>query len=61
MDEDTPLTPATERGIARMRAEAAWAAIPGLPLHIFRLAGIYGPGPVCLSCPAVAASLFVGS
>ena len=27
-----------------MKAEADWAAIPGLPLHIFRLAGIYGPG-----------------
>jgi nucleoside-diphosphate-sugar epimerase len=25
-------------------AEAAWQAIPALPLHIFRLAGIYGPG-----------------
>ncbi|MEL6570112.1 MAG: SDR family oxidoreductase [Pseudomonadota bacterium] len=44
VDEATPLTPATKRGIARMKAEAAWAAIPGLPLHIFRLAGIYGPG-----------------
>ncbi len=44
VDEATPLTPATKRGIARMEAEAAWAAIPGLPLHIFRLAGIYGPG-----------------
>lgn len=44
IDETTPLTPATKRGIARMRAEADWAAIPGLPLHIFRLAGIYGPG-----------------
>jgi len=28
----------------RVDAEAAWQAIPGLPLHIFRLAGIYGPG-----------------
>jgi nucleoside-diphosphate-sugar epimerase len=44
VDETTPLTPATKRGIARKQAEAAWADIPGLPLHIFRLAGIYGPG-----------------
>ena len=44
VDESTALTPATKRGIARMKAEADWAAIPGLPLHIFRLAGIYGPG-----------------
>jgi nucleoside-diphosphate-sugar epimerase len=44
VDEDAALTPATKRGIARVQAEAAWAAIPDLPLHIFRLAGIYGPG-----------------
>lgn len=44
VDEDTPLTPATTRGEMRVAAERAWAAIPGLPLHIFRLAGIYGPG-----------------
>ncbi|MBC7737635.1 MAG: SDR family oxidoreductase [Candidatus Saccharibacteria bacterium] len=43
VDEDTALTPATERGAARVRAEAEWTAL-GLPLHIFRLAGIYGPG-----------------
>lgn len=43
VDEETPLTPATARGIARVEAEAGWAAL-GLPLHIFRLAGIYGPG-----------------
>lgn len=44
VDEQSPLEPATERGRRRVAAEAAWAAIPGLPLHIFRLAGIYGPG-----------------
>lgn len=44
VDENTPLHPATKRGQWRVDAEAAWAAIPGLPLHIFRLAGIYGPG-----------------
>jgi nucleoside-diphosphate-sugar epimerase len=44
VDEQTPLQPSTSRGKARVRAEAAWQAIPDLPLHIFRLAGIYGPG-----------------
>ena len=43
VDEWTALTPTTARGAARVRAEAEWAAL-GLPLHIFRLAGIYGPG-----------------
>ncbi|MCA8882765.1 MAG: SDR family oxidoreductase [Rhodobacteraceae bacterium] len=47
VDEDTRLTPATRRGALRVGAEAAWrafAAETGLKLHIFRLAGIYGPG-----------------
>lgn len=44
VDETTPLTPSTERGRRRVAAEEAWAAVPGLPLHVFRLAGIYGPG-----------------
>lgn len=44
VDEDTALTPSSARGRARVQAEADWAAIDGLPLHIFRLAGIYGPG-----------------
>ncbi|PHQ99458.1 MAG: NAD(P)-dependent oxidoreductase [Marinosulfonomonas sp.] len=46
VNEDTPLTPATKRGKLRAFAEAEWQALAaeiGLPLHIFRLAGIYGP------------------
>lgn len=47
VDEYTALTPSTKRGAARVEAESAWqklAVETGLPLHIFRLAGIYGPG-----------------
>jgi len=47
VDELTPLAPSTARGRARASAEAAWQALASqcrLPLHIFRLAGIYGPG-----------------
>lgn len=43
VDEATALTPSSARGAARVKAEGEWAAL-GLPLHIFRLAGIYGPG-----------------
>ena len=43
VDETTPLTPGTDRGRQRVVAEAEWQSL-GLPLHIFRLAGIYGPG-----------------
>lgn len=44
VDETTALTPGTRRGKARVTAEQAWQTVPELPLHIFRLAGIYGPG-----------------
>jgi len=47
VDETTPLTPSTRRGKHRVLAEAQWQALAAtapLPLHIFRLAGIYGPG-----------------
>ena len=43
VDEDTPIEPTLARADRRARAEAAWRA-SGLPVHIFRLAGIYGPG-----------------
>lgn len=44
VDETTEVVPTSERGNWRAAAEAQWQAIPDLPLHIFRLAGIYGPG-----------------
>ena len=43
VDETSALEPVTERGRWRVASEAAWAA-SGLPVQIFRLAGIYGPG-----------------
>jgi hypothetical protein len=43
VDEDTPLEPTLARADRRARAEQAWLG-SGLPVHIFRLAGIYGPG-----------------
>ncbi len=47
VDETTPLTPNTRRGEKRVRSEQQWLALHAkhdLPVHIFRLAGIYGPG-----------------
>ncbi|SFJ54977.1 SDR family oxidoreductase [Celeribacter neptunius] len=47
VEEDTPLTPSTTRGSARVRAEEEWQRFAqdlGLNLSVFRLAGIYGPG-----------------
>jgi len=47
VDEITPLTPSTKRGQQRVLAEGQWQAFAkkqSLNLHIFRLAGIYGPG-----------------
>ena len=45
--EETPLTPNTSRGHNRVLAETQWLSLwhtHGLPVHVFRLAGIYGPG-----------------
>ncbi|MDP6706961.1 MAG: SDR family oxidoreductase [Alphaproteobacteria bacterium] len=47
VDEAMAPAPNTERGRRRTRAEVDWRRLAeeaGLPLHIFRLAGIYGPG-----------------
>ena len=47
VDEDSVLDGSGTRGQARIAAEGAWqdlARAHDLPLHIFRLAGIYGPG-----------------
>lgn len=47
VDETTPPAPTTERGRRRAEAEADWLRLwqeRGVPVHIFRLAGIYGPG-----------------
>jgi nucleoside-diphosphate-sugar epimerase len=47
VDEEAPLLPTGERGRRRVAAEGEWLDLRrrhGSPLHIFRLAGIYGPG-----------------
>jgi len=41
VDETSPLAPTSSRSEARVDAEKGWLARNG---HIFRLAGIYGPG-----------------
>lgn len=43
VDEATPVDPLTKRGQIRFAAENAWLETD-LPVHVFRLAGIYGPG-----------------
>ena len=43
VDEDSPVNPARDRSGERVAAEQDWLQ-SGLPLHVFRLAGIYGPG-----------------
>ncbi len=43
VDETADLAPTSARGERRVAAERAWLA-SGLPVHVFRLAGIYGPG-----------------
>ena len=47
VDETSEIRPTSRRGSRRELAENQWLSLyknHGLPLHIFRLAGIYGPG-----------------
>ena len=46
VDENSPIPATGPRGAQRAAAEAAWLELAGdaVPAHIFRLAGIYGPG-----------------
>ena len=47
VDETAELSPSGERGRRRVAAEAGWLDLwhrRGVPVHIFRLASIYGPG-----------------
>ena len=47
VDENSALTPNTERGRRRAAAEEAWLKLgqaSGIAVQVFRLAGIYGPG-----------------
>ena len=47
IDEGAPLVPSNNRSADRVTAEQMWrdfAAEKGIPLAVFRIAGIYGPG-----------------
>lgn len=47
VDENSELQPNSIRGTRRVRAEKQWMSVfyqYATPVHIFRLAGIYGPG-----------------
>ena len=47
VDESTLPNPTNERSKCRLSAEQSWMDVSllyGLPVHFFRLAGIYGPG-----------------
>lgn len=47
VDESSDLSPTNGRSLRRVRAEGTWFVLwreGSVPVHIFRLAGIYGPG-----------------
>jgi nucleoside-diphosphate-sugar epimerase len=47
VDETTPCRPVSERSVRRVEAESGWLDLgraTGIPVHVLRLGGIYGPG-----------------
>ena len=47
VDENSEIRPTSQRGSRRALAEQQWLSLHeryGLPVHVFRLSGIYGPG-----------------
>ena len=47
VDEETPINPKSARSVARARTESEWIAFGAtqdIPVLIYRLSGIYGPG-----------------
>lgn len=47
VDENSEIRPTSKRGSRRVEAEQQWLSLnhaQNFPVHIFRLAGIYGPG-----------------
>jgi len=47
VDETAPIAPTSERSCRRAEADQGWRNLhesSGLPVHVFRLPGIYGPG-----------------
>lgn len=47
VDEATPCRPVSERSTRRVEAETGWLDLgrrTGVPVHVLRLGGIYGPG-----------------
>ncbi len=47
VDESAAVNPTSERGRRRAEAEGGWLELrraAGVPVHVFRLSGIYGPG-----------------
>lgn len=59
VDEDDPAQPLSPKSVARLDAERAWTQLARqhtLPLRIFRLGGIYGPGRSILDAVAAKAA-----
>lgn len=59
VDENSEIRPSNKRGSRRAKAERQWLSLyedHGAPVHIFRLAGIYGPGRSALDSVRAGAS-----